>query len=101
MDINLIAFFGLALFVFLMGTLFLVPVLQVLLNGVILYLLTIRIYTEVKKYNRADLYLKCVIAASIVLLLIGNFLPLWTITSLGLVTFLFTHAVLTWQRRFH
>ena len=91
----LIAFiiFGIILIV-----LFLKPVIVVGANIVILYFLFLRIYTEITKYKRAEVYALSTLASAIFLLLVGNFLPLWWITTLALLAFVITHVYIMFEK---
>lgn len=94
MDISLFALIVAIVFICIMAALFLVPLIEVTVNGIVLYLLFIRIYTEMTKYKRADLYVKCALVAGILMLLFGNYIPTWRITTWIFTTFALAHAYL-------
>lgn len=87
-DITVAFFIIFLIFVFLMGFVFLVPLLTVIANALILYCLSLRLTTDINKYHQGELYLKSGVAAALVLAIAGNFLPLWWITSLALLTYI-------------
>ena len=82
--IALVVFIILAI---ILGVMFLIPLVIVVANGIILYFLFLRIHTEITKYNRGDIYALSGAASVFVLLLTGNFLPVWWITTAALLTF--------------
>ena len=79
------------LFLIFLGALFLQDVLVTTANIVILYFLGLRVWTEIKKYKRGELYVLCGVAALLVVTLVGNFLPLWFITTAALIAFALVH----------
>ena len=86
------------IFAIILITLFLIPLIIVAINIVILYFLFLRIYTEIKKYGRGNLYLVSAVATVILLFLIKNFLPLWQITTAALLTFVIAHLYLLFKK---
>jgi hypothetical protein len=74
-------------FALILGFMFLIPLIVVGGNLVILYFLFLRVYTEITKYKRGELYVLSGAAAIFLLLIIGNFLPLWWITTASLLAF--------------
>jgi len=64
-----------------MGILFLMPLIEVAINGILLYFLFLRMYTEITKYKRGEDYLISGVAAALILAITKNFLPLWWLTT--------------------
>jgi len=91
---GLIALLGFLIFVGIIISLFLVPLIVVGVNVAILYCLFLCIHKEVRKYKRGELYLKAGLLAAIAILIFGNFLPLWWITTLALLSFFIVHVYL-------
>jgi hypothetical protein len=81
-------------FAFILGFLFLMPLVVVGVNIIILYFLFLRIYTEITKHKRMEIYAYSVVAAAVILLLTKNFLPVWWVTTLALLTFVIAHVYL-------
>ena len=75
------------LFLIFLGTVFLQDVLRTTANVVVLYFLALRIWTEIKKYCRGEIYALCAAASLLVVALVGNFLPFWFITTAALLMF--------------
>jgi len=80
-----------------LGFLFLIPIIEAAANGIILYLLFLRVRTELKKI-KPDAYAIGLLAAVLLLLLFGNFLPLWWITSAALIGYILTQAYLALEK---
>jgi len=99
MQLSLIVLALVIIFVFIMGFVFLKPLIVVGANAIVLYFLFLRIYTEIKKYKRGDLYLICGAASILLLVIFGNFLPLWMITTAGLLTLAIVHVYLLFEKR--
>ncbi len=66
-------------------SLFFVPAIIVALNLTILYLLFVRISTEIRKYKRGEYFAIGAVAGLIVILLVP--MPLWHITDWAIVTY--------------
>jgi len=82
-----------------MGFLFLVPLVTVAVNTVILYFLFLRIYTQITKYGKAEIYAFSFAAAALILIIIKNFLPLWWITTAAILAELLANAYRMFERR--
>ena len=54
--------------------------------------------TVIHQYKRGEVYLLSGTAAVFGLVLIGNFLPLWWITTTSLLAFVIAHAYLAWEK---
>ncbi|MBI4146147.1 hypothetical protein HY489_02300 [Candidatus Woesearchaeota archaeon] len=76
-------------FATMLAALFLWPAIEVIVNIGILYLVFLRVSAQIRKYKREQEYAIAFVASLIVLLLAGNLLPLWKITTLSLFTILF------------
>lgn len=95
MELSLIALAGFAILFIILSILFLAPLIEITVNGIILFLLFIRIHTELTKYRRGNLYLKAGIGAAIIMLLLGNIIaPLWRLTTWTIITFAIAHVTL-------
>ena len=79
------------IFLMIVGVLFLKPLIVVGSNLIVLYFLSLRIHTEITKYDRGDIYVYSAIASLLVILIVGNFLPLWWVTTAAFLSFVFTH----------
>ena len=88
MYISIVAFIIFLIFSLLMGFVFLVPMIVVFVNALILYCLTLRISTDINKSKQGELYLISGVAAALMLLIFGNFLPLWRVTSIAILTYI-------------
>ncbi len=86
------------IFAFILGFLFLIPLVVVGANIVVLYFLFLRIYTEIRKHKRGEIYLLSGTAAVFILVLTGNFLPLWWITTAVLLAFVVAHLYVLWEK---
>jgi membrane protein YdbS with pleckstrin-like domain len=78
---SLFALFLVIFFVVIFSILFIPAIIEALLNGAILYFIFLKTYSDIKKRKRHKLYLFSAIFSGIFLLLRGNILPLWSITS--------------------
>ena len=88
---SILALIAFIIFVLILGTLFIPLILVVGANAVILYFIFLRIYTEITKYKRGDIYALSGAGAVFLLLITGNFLPTWWITTWALLTFIIAH----------
>lgn len=86
-------------FAFILGFLFLMPLIVVGANIIILYFLFLRIYTEITKYKRGDIYAYSAVAAALILLLTKNFMPVWWITTWTLMTFVIVHVYILLKKK--
>ena len=92
-------FLGLfALFAFILLYLFLFTAIEVGINLAILYFIFLHVRAEITKRRRAEAYLIGMLGGLIVLLLLGNLIPLWKVTTLAIVTLLFGKSYLAWIR---
>lgn len=74
---------------------FIQDIIAVIINGLILYILFLRISAGVVKYkNRRKLYLVSGLLSVLIVIFLGNPLPLWRITSAGLMSFVLVQAYL-------
>ncbi|VVB81051.1 Uncharacterised protein [uncultured archaeon] len=94
----IIALIAFIIFVVILTVLFLKPLVVVLANTIILYLLFLRVYTEITKYKRAKIYTTTAIIALLIVYLLGNFLPLWWITTAGMLMFVMTHLYIMYKK---
>jgi len=94
----ILALIAFIIFAIILTTLFLMPLINVGTNIIILYFLFLRVYTEVTKHKRGEVYLLSGAAAALGLVLIGNFLPVWWITTASLLAFVIAHAYLAWEK---
>lgn len=85
-------------FAFIIGYLFLMPAIVVASNVLILYLLFLRIYTEITKYKRAETYAYSFAAAALLLLIVKNFLPVWWITTCALLAFIIAQVYTIYKK---
>ncbi len=70
------------------GFLFINDMVQIAVNGVILYLVGLRAYVELTKHKRVQEYIIGFAVALVVITLIGNLFPLWKLTTFVVVTFI-------------
>ncbi|HLF54579.1 MAG TPA: hypothetical protein VI612_02570 [Candidatus Nanoarchaeia archaeon] len=86
------------IFAMIMSFVFLMPLIKVAANAVILYFIWLRVYTEIKKYKRTELYVMSALASALILLLTGNFLPLWWITTMAILAMIIARLYLLWEK---
>ncbi len=79
--------------------LFLMPLIVVGINIIILYFLFLRIYTEITKYKRGNIYAYSAVAAALILVITKNFIPVWWITTWTLMTFIIVHVYILFQKK--
>ncbi len=65
---------------------FLPTILEVLINGAIIYFILLKASADITKRNRLKLYLFSGIISLFFMLISGNFLPLWSITTWTVLT---------------
>jgi len=94
----ILALIAFIIFVIILVVLFLKPLVVVLANTIILYLLFLRIYTEITKYKRANIYAITAIISLLIIYLLGNFLPLWWITTTGMLMFVLAHIYVIYKK---
>ena len=94
---SILALIAFIIFGIIMGFLFLLPLISVAANIIILYFLWLRIYTEITKYKRGEIYLLSGAASILILLLLGNFFPLWWFTTVAFLAFIITHIYLIFE----
>lgn len=83
-------FLGLfVLFALILLKLFLFTFLEVGVNLVILYFIFLHLRAELLKRKRGESYLISMLGGLIVILLLGNLIPLWRFTTLAILTLLF------------
>jgi hypothetical protein len=87
------------IFAFVLGYLFLMPLIVVGTNIIILYFLFLRIYTEITKYNRGNTYAYSAVAAALILFITKNFIPVWWITTWALMTFIIVHVYILFKKK--
>lgn len=96
---SILIFIAFIIFAAIMGALFLVPLLTVAINTIILYFLFLKIYTEITKHGRAEIYAFSFVAAALILVILKNFLPLWWITTASILAFVLTHLYLLFEKK--
>jgi len=83
-------FLGLfVLFALILLKLFLFTFLEVGVNLVIVYFIFLHLRAELLKRKRGEAYLIGMLGGLIVILLLGNLIPLWRFTTLAILTLLF------------
>ncbi len=90
----LIVLIGFAVF---LGAVFFMPILELILNFIILYAVLLRSYVEIKREKKQNFYLGGAAASLVVFAFAGNFLStlmVWHITTLILAAFVFAQAAL-------
>lgn len=87
------------IFAFVLGYLFLMPLVVVGTNIIILYFLFLRIYTEITKYNRGNTYAYSAVAAALILVITKNFIPVWWITTWALITFIIAQVYILLKKK--
>ena len=87
------------IFAVILGVAFLMPLLVVAANAIILYFLSLRIYTELVKYGRGKLYAICGAISIFILLITDNFMPTWWITTAALMTFFIVHMYIIYEKK--
>lgn len=78
-----------------LGFMFVLPILELAINGIILYVLFLRGQVEVWKEGKYGYYLAGAIISMIAYLFLGNFLkPLlvWGVTTFLIITFIFAQV---------
>ncbi|MEM3154111.1 MAG: hypothetical protein QW165_00905 [Candidatus Woesearchaeota archaeon] len=96
---SILALVGFILFAVILITLFLVPLIVVGANIIILYFFFLRIYTEITKYKRGDIYAYSFIAAALIVVIFKNFLPLWWITTVTILAFIIAQIYIMMKKR--
>lgn len=92
-------FLGLfVLFAVILMRLFLFAFLDVGINLAILYFIFLHLRAEFVKRKRAEVYLIGMLGGLIVLLLLGNVIPLWKLTTLAILSLLFGKLYLALSR---
>ncbi len=86
------------IFAMIMSFVFLMPLIKVAANAVILYFIWLRVYTEIKKYKRMEVYIMSALASALILLITGNFLPLWWITTMAIFAMIIARLYLLWEK---
>ncbi|MBI4148169.1 hypothetical protein HY490_02665 [Candidatus Woesearchaeota archaeon] len=82
----------LMMILFLVGALFFLflfinDIIQVAVNGILLYLIGLRTYVELTKYKRFEAYVWGFAVALVAVTLIGSLAPLWKLTTFVVVMF--------------
>ncbi|RJP56763.1 MAG: hypothetical protein C4541_11575 [Candidatus Auribacter fodinae] len=67
---------------------FLIPLVTVAINLTILYFIFLHLRAEFTKRKRQESYLIGLVAALLLVVLIGNLLPVWKITTVAILTLL-------------
>ncbi len=98
MWLSIFAIIVFIIFVMIMSFVFLMPLIKVAANAAILYFIWLRVYTEIKKYKRTEVYVMSAVAASLILLITGNFLPLWWITTMAILAMIIARLYLLWEK---
>lgn len=89
----------LALFAVFVSYLFLKDIIIVVVNVALLYLSGLKIHADLTKRNLFKEYGITAVFFVIILLLIGNFLPIWFLTSVVLLSTLAVQTYLFWKTR--
>jgi hypothetical protein len=83
---------GLVLFILLivlLGYIFTATIIEVVLNGVLIYLILLRAWTELVRKARTKEYIIGAVAALLICFIRGNVVPqLWTMTTFLAITFI-------------
>lgn len=77
---SIIALLGFLVFVFVLIYLFLFPLIEVAINMTIIYFIFLRIYTEITKHDKMDVYALTILAGILIALLTGSIGILWRVT---------------------
>lgn len=75
-----------------LGWMFFIPLLELFINGILLYAVFLRSYVEIVKEKKQSFYLGGAVAAMIIYLLAGRFLSgvlVWGITTFIILAFAF------------
>lgn len=83
---SIIAFLGFLIFVFILIYLSLFPLIEVAINMVILYFIFLRIYTEIAKHGKKDLYVMTILGGVLLAIIIGEIGLLWRLTVAAIST---------------
>ena len=87
------------LFGVILGILFVMPFIVVGSNIIILYCVFLRVYTEITKYKRGDIYAYSAAAAVLIMVIFKNFLPTWWITTASLLAFVIAHIYISIEKK--
>ena len=86
-------------FMGILSALFLIPLVSVTVNLAIIYFLFLRARADFLKYKRTELYIVAGVASILVLLIVGNLLPLWIFTTWFILTVIFVHVYLLLSKK--
>lgn len=78
-----------------LGILFFHPLIDIAINGVIIYVCSLKAYADLTKRKKTQLYIECALIAAILTLLTRQFLPFWWISLFC------AYTVITAQVRLH
>jgi len=82
-----LAVLGIAILaIFTLSYLFLVPIIGVIVNGFLLYLIFLRARTDILKRNRGEIYAWGCAAGFFITVLLYKIIPLWMITTWAVIT---------------
>ena len=85
---SIIALIVLLSFFILLGMVFLYDIITLILNGVIIYVIGLRTFAEIRKHHKLlNAYVVAGVVSLAVILFIGNFLPLWKFTTFLVLAF--------------
>ena len=74
--------------------LFIADVITVAINGVIIYLIGLRVYTEINKHKKlTEEYLVGCIISALLVALIGKLFPFWQVTTFIILAFFATKTL--------
>ncbi len=94
---------GLVLFIVLivlLGYIFTATIIEVILNGVLIYLIVLRAWTELVKKARTKEYIVGIAVALILYFIKGNVVPqLWAITTFLVITFIVAEIAHLFMKR--
>jgi uncharacterized membrane protein len=99
---SLIALVVFAAFLFYLGYAFLIDVIQLIVNGFIIYVVGLRTFVELRRANKEVwyIYIFSAIIALAIVSLTGSFIPLiWAFTLFLVFTFLIKHGVMLAKKR--
>lgn len=78
-----------------LGFVFFIPILELLINGILIYAMFLRSYTEIKKEKKHNFYIGGSLCAVAVFFISGNFLSkiyVWSFTTFLVLLFAFAQA---------
>lgn len=95
---SLLALFGVVIIAIIFLYLFLVPLIEVIINMAFLYFIFIYAYTQVTKYKRLDTYIIALIGGIFIAVLTGPVGPFWRLT-IAVIFAIILAKLYYWHRR--